>query len=83
MSEKDVPTEPTNFLPPKFDKYDCQMKLYAYWLKLHHGCLAVVLNHKPFDPVFRMLNIEWNDRELEENYRMCRNHAVHMGRMKR
>lgn len=82
MSEKDVPTKPTNHLPPKFNKYDCQMKLYAYWLGLSHGCLAVVLNHKPWDPQFRMLHLEWNERELEENYRMCRNHAVHTGRMK-
>ena len=83
MSEKDVPLEVTNHLPPKFDKYDCQMKLYAYWLGIDEGILAVVLNHKPFNPQFRMLNIKWTDRELEENYRMCRNHAVHTGRMPR
>ena len=79
MGAKDMPTEPTNCLPPKFDKYDAQMKLYAHWLGVHHGTLAVVLNHQPWDPQFRMFNIEWNDRELMENYQMCRNHAQHTG----
>lgn len=83
MSVKDLPEEPTNCLPPKFAKYDCQMRLYAKWLELHHGCLAVVLNHQPWDPQFRLFDIEWNDRELEENERMCVNHAVHTGRLKR
>jgi hypothetical protein len=79
MSVKDLPTEETNCLPPKFDKYDSQMKLYAYWLNLHHGTLAVVLNHQPWDPQFRMFNLEWNDRELVDNHAMCMNDAKHQG----
>lgn len=82
MSAKDLPTEETNSLPPKFNKYDCQMKLYAYWLGLYHGCLAVVLNHEPWNPQFRMFHLEWNDRELQENHAMCMNHARHSGRVK-
>lgn len=82
MSEKDVPTEETNHLPPKFGKYNCQMQLYAYWLGLRHGALAVVLNHQPWNPQFRLLNIEWTDRELEDNHDMCMNHARHTRRVK-
>lgn len=83
MSAKDVPEEETNSLPPKFNKYDCQMRLYAYWLGLRHGALAVVLNHQPWNPQFRLLNIEWNDRELEENHSMCMNHRRHVQKGKR
>lgn len=77
MSVKGLPTEETNSLPPKFDKYQTQMMLYAFWLGLHHGTLAVVLNHEPWNPQFRMLNIEWTDRELTENYQMLMSHARH------
>lgn len=79
MSVKDLPTAVANCLPPKFDKYDAQMKLYAYWLNIHHGTLAVVLNHQPWDPQFRMFNLEWNDRELADNYLMLMNYAKHKG----
>lgn len=78
MGAKDLPEEETNGLPEKFSKYGCQMMLYAKWLGLHHGCLAVVLNHQPWDPQFRMFNIEWNDRELQENEQMNMNHYRHM-----
>lgn len=81
MSAKDLPEEPTNSLPPKFNKYDCQMKLYAKWLGLHHGALAVVLNHEPWNPQFRLFHLEWNDRELNENEQMCMNHARHTKRV--
>lgn len=78
MGAGDMPTEETNHLPPKFNKYDCQMKLYAYWLNIHHGALAVVLNNKPWNPQFRLFFLEWNDQELYENYRACMNHNQHM-----
>ncbi len=78
MSAKGLPTEQTNCLPKKFDKYDTQMKLYAYWLGLNHGCLAVVLNHQPWDPQFRMFDLEWTDRELAENHAMLMNHRQQM-----
>ncbi len=82
MSAKDMPEEETNGLPPKFNKYDCQMKLYAHWLGLHHGALAVVLNHEPWNPQFRLFHLEWTDRELQENHQMCMNHARHMRKVK-
>jgi len=79
MSRKDMPTEVCNVMPPKFGKYMTQMKLYAHWLSINHGALAVVLNHEPWNPDFRLFFLEWNARELQENYDKCRNHARHMG----
>jgi hypothetical protein len=77
MSAKDLPIEPGNDLPPKFNKYLTQMKLYARWLDLHDGVLAVVLLYKPWDPQFRMFNLQWNDRELIENEQMVMGHWRH------
>jgi len=82
MSAKDMPTEPGDSLPPKFGKYLTQMKLYARWLGLYDGVLAVVMLHQPWNPQFRMFQLRWNDRELIENERMCMNHAKHTGRVK-
>lgn len=82
MGAQDMPEEVTNGLPPKFSKYSCQMMLYAKWMGLHHGALAVVLNHKPWDPQFRLFHIEWNDRELDENEKMIMSHAKHAGMVK-
>ncbi len=82
MSAKSMPTETCNNLPPKFDKYLCQMKLYAYWLELHHGWLGMMSIYQPYAPVFRGFNLEWSDRELHDNYTMLMNHARHTGMWK-
>lgn len=71
-----------NNLPPKFDKYLTQMKLYIQWLDLHHGWLGVMSIYKPFAPKFVPLNIEFSDRDLADNERMCLNHARHEGMLK-
>lgn len=77
MGVQGLPETECNNLPAKFSKYNTQMMLYARWLDLHHGCLAVVLNHQPWDPQFRMFHVEWNDRELIENEQKCMNHWRH------
>ncbi len=77
MSLDDFPTSETNGLNPKFDKYLTQMKLYAFWLELRHGWLAILSIRQPYAPVFKALNIEWTQRELEENHRGQMNHATH------
>jgi len=64
-----------NNLPPKFDKYLTQMKLYIKWLDLHHGWLGILSIYKPYKPVFVPLNIEFSDRDLDDNERMCLNYA--------
>ena len=79
MSEDAMPKEECNSLPPKFDKYLCQMKLYAYWLELHHGWLGMLSIFRPYAPVLRTFNIEWSDRELSDNHQMLMNHARHVG----
>src|ERR1035437_2712824 len=66
-------------LPPKFDKYQTQMMLYAYWLELTHGWLGMVSIRKPYAPEFRAYNISWAERELDSNYRMCMNFAKSEG----
>jgi hypothetical protein len=75
MSAADMPTEVCNALPSKLDKFQTQMMLYAYWLGLRHGWLAILFLHQPWNPDFRVFDIEWTERELQENYQMCMNHA--------
>ena len=82
MSAKDMPTEVCNGLPPKMDKYLCQMMLYAYWLGVVDGWLAVLFNYRPFEPDLRIFDLQWTERELTENHRMCMNFARHKGLLK-
>ena len=79
MSADDMPTEETNNLPAKLDKYQVQMMLYAFWLGLTDGWLAILFNHTPWDPQFRMFDIHWSDIELLNNHSMCMNHAKAIG----
>lgn len=79
MSAEDMPTEPTNYLPKKLDKYDCQMKLYAHWLELTDGWLAVLFLHEPWNPQLRVFELQWTPQELQENYMMCMNYAKQKG----
>ena len=79
QSSKDYPTEVANHLPPKADKYNAQMMLYAYWLELTHGWLAIVFNYKPFMPELRVFHLEWTERELAENHTMMINFAKQRG----
>jgi len=81
MSVKDLPTEEANCFPPKFDKYQCQMMLYAYWLGLRDGCLAFLSLYQPWNPELRLFNITWTDRELSDNRRMCINFAKSRGKL--
>jgi hypothetical protein len=79
MSAKDMPTEVCNNLPPKLDKYLTQMMLYAYWLGLTDGWLAILFLYRPFDPDLRVFELQWSPRELADNHAMCMGHARGMG----
>ena len=79
MGFDELPTEETSSLPPKFEKYQTQMMLYAYWLELQHGWLGMVSIRRPYAPEFRAYNIEWTERELQSNYQMCINFAKSEG----
>lgn len=76
MALDEIPQGEETTLPPKFAKYLCQLQLYALWLELLYGWLAVCSIRKPYAPEFRAFNIEFTPRELEENWRMVMNHAV-------
>lgn len=79
MSLRDWPTEETYGLPPKADKYDCQMKLYAYWLNIFNGLLIVCSIAKPYAPELGVYELQWTRRELQENYDMCMSFARQRG----
>lgn len=79
MSAKDMPTEECNNLPPKLDKYLTQMMLYAYWLGLTDGWLAILFLYRPFDPDLRVFNISWTARELKDNHSMLMSFAKERG----
>lgn len=81
MSAKGMPETECNTLPKKLNKYLTQMMLYAYWLGIYDGMLAVVFNHMPWKPDFRLFDIHWEGQELAENHAMCMNHARHTGRV--
>jgi hypothetical protein len=77
MSIDDIPIGPANGLNPKFDKYLDQMRLYAYWLELRHGWLAIVSIRQPWAPVFRALDLEFSVRELDDCHKKMMSHARH------
>lgn len=81
MSADSMPRTPTNSLPPKFDKFLVQMRLYAYWLNVRFGWLAVLFLYKPYAPEFRVFELEFGERELQDNYQMCVNYAESKGMM--
>ena len=76
MSSKDVPREPANNFPPKFNKYVTQMAAYCYHLDLNEArLLTYFVNGTGPGPEMLAWNIEFTKRELEENWRMQLNHA--------
>lgn len=79
QSSKSYPTEVTNSLSPKADKWLCQMMLYAYWLGLTEGLLLVLFvcgnYERPYKPELRFFELAWTDRDLQDNHTMLMNHA--------
>jgi len=77
MSLDELGLEQTNVLPQKFDKYVCQIKLYAKWLELLHGWLAVMSIRQPWAPTFWSANLDFTQAELDRNEAMVLNHGRH------
>ena len=76
MSSKDMPREPSNNFPPKFNKYLCQMKAYGYHLELAHArLLTYFVNGMGRAPELLAWDIEFTARELKDNWQMLLNHA--------
>lgn len=83
-SVKGLPDQTAFHLDPKYDKYQCQLMLYIYWLRIEFDCevqgwLALALMNEPWNPQLRCYNIDYTDRELHENKEMCLNHAADKG----
>lgn len=75
MSARDLPTEPTTVLPGKVNKWLTQMMAYALKLGVGHARLYGLFLHEPYNPQLRAFDIEFTDRELQENWSMLMNHA--------
>jgi Uma2 family endonuclease len=82
MSAKDMPTEVVNSLPPKLNKYLTQMMLYAYWLGVSEGWLAILFNYTPWAPDLRIFGLHFEEHEKANAHRMCMNYARHRGLLK-
>ncbi len=83
MSSKGVPLVPDNGLPPKFDKWMCQMMFYAHELETNLARLYAFFMLGDYGanrfPTLMAWNFEFTARELQENSQMLRNHAKHKG----
>ena len=79
MGSKDLPHEPCTKLPPKFDKYVCQMASYCYHLGTPKARLYFCSIYRPHDPELVVYDIEFSARELHDNWRMMSNYAKSKG----
>lgn len=85
MSSREVPREPGNQFPAKFDKWFTQMKSYCYHLETPYARLMSFFVNGTYDrknhsgPELLGWDIEFTTRELKENWSMMRNHARHVG----
>lgn len=74
-----IETDTHTYLADGLASHNCQMKLYAYWLGLHDGWLAILFNYVSREPDFRVFELQWTDQELSDNHAMCINFARHKG----
>lgn len=76
---REMPSAPTNHLPPNFSKYLVQMMSYCKCLGTPYARLiAYFVNgdySKPLRPQLRAWDLEFSTRELHENWQMIINHA--------
>lgn len=80
MSSREVPRTVENGLPSKFDKYICQMKAYCYHLDTRDARLIALFVNGDYTvhaPELLGWDLEFSQRELDENWRMLLNHARH------
>lgn len=80
MSSREIPRVEANGFPPKFDKWFTQMKAYCYHLRtINARLLAFFVNgdYKPPKPELLAWDIEFTQRELDDNWCMLLGHAKH------
>lgn len=85
LSTKELPTEVSNHLPPKFDKYLTQIMAYCHVIMTPYARLyffGVNGNYKPPAPKLLAYDIEFTKRELDECWSMCINHAKSKGMLR-
>lgn len=82
LSMKEMPTAPTNGVPPKFEKYLTQLKAYCHGMSVREARLIVYFvngDYRPMMPCLKAYDIEFTQRELDENWTMLMRHAKSMG----
>lgn len=87
MSSRDLPEEEATSLPPKFDKYVTQMKVYGHNLEIPDWWLLVWNLKGKWEKgreeaplaVFKSYALTFTAREMADEYRMLINHAKHQG----
>lgn len=88
MSSREMPTEQTTALPPKFDKYITQMKSYGHNLEIPDWTLFVWHlkgkweKNEDLENVLvdvRAFNLQFTKREMAEEYQMLINFGKSVG----
>lgn len=82
QSSNGYPVAEGDVFPAKADKWLCQMMAYAYHLETVYGRLIVFFVNgggwkTGNGPLVLSWDIEWTQRELDENWAGLRNHALH------
>ena len=81
LSSKDMPTEAANYVPPKFEKYVCQMQAYGWLMQTSYARLIVFFANGNYnrvrggDPQLRAWDFEFMPRELEDNWAALVSHG--------
>lgn len=82
MSTRDMPTETVNGMPPKLDRWLCQLKSYCHILEVPDAMLiGYFVNGSGRPPAPKLLGweIQFTARELRDNWSMLIRHAESMG----
>lgn len=90
MSVREWPTERTNALPPKADKYVTQMKAYGHNLEIPEWILFGWFLKGKWEKgreetplaVFRAFELTFTAQEMHEEYQMLVNHGLDKGILK-
>lgn len=81
MSSREVPREPANGFPPKFDKYFVQMMAYCHHLETPYARLLACFVNGTYDkstgmkPELLSWDITFTARELRDNWQMLKMHG--------
>lgn len=71
-------TDPDVTFPKKFDKYFTQILVYSYHLHIRHARLFICFinaDYRPPKPVLLYWDLEFTQREIDEEWQKISNHA--------